>query len=148
DVEPARQKICSPACADGAGADHCDALYGHGRSPPSQAVEEGTNLATGEIGFFVVHEMAGSRDRRHFCVAEILAEPIRPGALEDGIALAPQHARRQIYRHTLRLRCFVAHCREPSLVGADVPVEAALEIAGLEEIVDPGLDILVEGVGI
>src|SRR6185437_666009 len=119
-----------------------------GRSPPSQAVEEGTNLATGEIGFFVVHEMAGSRDRRHFCVAEILAEPIRPGALEDGIALAPQHARRQIYRHTLRLRCFVAHCREPSLVGADVPVEAALEIAGLEEIVDPGLDILVEGVGI
>src|SRR6185312_1669855 len=34
------------------------------------------------------------------------------------------------------------------LVGADVPVEAALEITGLEEIVDPGLDILVEGVRI
>src|SRR6185437_9647931 len=111
-------------------------------------MKEGPNFAAGEVGFFVMHEMTGVWHRRHFGIAEILAQSIYPIALEDGIALAPKDARRQIDRRALRLGRLAAHCREPSLVGADVPVEAALEIARLEEVVDPGLDILVEGMGI
>src|SRR6266446_6200423 len=100
----------------------------------SKALEEGANLATGEVWLLVMHEMARIGHRRQLHIREILAQPIRPFALEDRIAFAPQYARRQLYRRKLRLWRLAAHRRQTCLVGADVPVEAALEIAGLEEI--------------
>ncbi len=95
-----------------------------------------------------MHEVPRLRRDGHVDVAEEFVEPVGPFALEHGIAGAPEHARGHRYRPAAALRRLASDDREPRLMRADVPVEAALEIPRFQEIIDPGLDVLVEGAGV
>src|SRR5579872_2686608 len=116
--------------------------------PLSDPSEKCLDLPARQCRLLVVHEMSGLGRDRHLDVAEELVEPVGPFALEHGVAGAPKHARRHRDRQPAAPRRLAADHGHPRLVSADVPVEAALEIARLHEVVDPGVEILVESVRI
>src|SRR3546814_3937193 len=118
---------------------------------PSQPGKDGLAAALAEkfrdfridpIRLFVVHEVPGVRHDVDPDVAEVVRKPVAPGGTEDWVAFAPQHARRDIDGRQRRRA--VADQLETWCVHGLVTVEAALQIAGLQEVVDPGFEILVE----
>src|SRR5690348_11441846 len=115
---------------------------------PSHLSEERFDLAARQRRLLVVDEVAGLGRDRHLDLTEELVEAVGPFALEDGIVGAPEHARRYRDRPTRALWHLAADHRHSRLMRADVPVEAALKVAGLHEIIDPRLEVLVEGMGI
>src|SRR5215472_6705637 len=115
---------------------------------PSYPSEKCLDLPARQHRLLVMHEMRSLRRDRNLNIAEKLVEPVGPFAPEHGITGTPEHACRYGDRQPAALRRLAADHREPGLMHADVPVETTLEVTGLHEIVDPGLEVLVEGMGI
>src|SRR5690242_5691360 len=93
--------------------------------PPLDPAEKRLDLPARERRLLVVDEVPGLRRGGHLDIAEEFVEPVRPFALEDGIAGTPEHARRHRDRNAAALGYLAAHHREPRLMRADVPVETA-----------------------
>src|SRR5215217_3249743 len=104
------------------------------------------DLTVREIGSLVVDEVAGFSHRREIQMCEVVSQTIGPLHFEDGVALAPPDAGRRIdLRQVGRA---IADDIQPRFVSADVPVEPALKVARLHEIVHPEVEVLVEQAGL
>ena len=90
-----------------------------------------------------MHEMSRVFRDRDFGVP-VFGQPVSPFRLQDRIVAAPHDARRQL--DSGRRRGLLADHREARRGDAEIPVEPALQIAGLQEVVDPGLEIAIERV--
>src|SRR5215211_6461521 len=91
-------------------------------------------------------EVAGLSQRSEIQIREVVSETVGPLDFEDGVALAPPDAG---WRLDLRQGGWaVADEVYPGLVGGDVPVEPALQVARLHEVVHPEMEILVEEAGL
>ena len=108
--------------------------------PPEEAVD----FHGRRIGRLVVNEVAGILRDAGLDVFEVLAHDVDPVAPQHRIVPPPQHARG--LGDLGRLGRGAGHDGEAAGILRDVPVEAALQIAGTHEVVDPALQHAVEGI--
>jgi len=91
---------------------------------------------------FEMDEMAGPFGDLDLRTREVFGKPVHPGAEDHRIvASAIEAARHLDLRQDGRT---VAHQRHAGSMGRPIPGEAALEIAGLHEVVDEVLDLAIE----
>src|ERR687889_2272168 len=100
-----------------------------------QLPEEIGDLMVGQVGPLVVGEVAGFSHWGEVEVSEVVPEPVGPRDLEDAIVLAPPDAGWRLYLR--EIRGTVADETQPRFVGADIPVEPALQVSRLHEVVHP-----------
>lgn len=76
-------------------------------------------------------------------IAEVITQPIRPLVPQHAIFFSPEYAR---WKGALRyVEWSFPHRFQTKLIGRCVPIEAALHVARFHEVVDPDVQILVEG---
>src|SRR5262249_56791434 len=95
-------------------------------------IEPRPDLCRGAARILAMREMANARKWRKVQVRKVVGQPVRPGDRQDRVPLPPAHTGRRVDRG--RPRKLFPDGLQALRVGAEVPVEAALQVPRFEKI--------------